>query len=342
MDYIGGAGTGLCTRNSAVGVKGSWGNAFAGNWDTPFKSQLNTFKGFFSGSNGLYGGVANLLYGGTGGLQNPTQTITGVVSSVAGVPTAQFSTAVSNTVQGYYRRQSNLVSYHSPSWNGFNVKGAYSTTNQATSQGGNNLNQRLWSFSADYANGPWFVGLGFERHSDFNPGNQTVAPPAASTTATYNGGDDDKWHIGGGYTFANQFKLSGLWTETTYEPRPNQELKVSGWAAFADWQIQGPHSVKAAYIKLDDTKGNSGVNVGAYKGSTLATCGISGTASCASSTGATQYILAYQYQFSKRTSVGFSYNALSNDANGTMSMGKAAATIGGDQRSYGMFTQHRF
>lgn len=337
MDYIGASGVGLCTRNSAVGVKGSWGNVFAGNWDTPVKIGLNTIKGFFSGSNALYGGSANILYGGTGAKTNPVQSVTGSQSTTGAT---QLSTSVSNSPQSYYRRHSNLVSYHSPSWSGFSFKAAYSTGNEHTGLGGTNLKPRLYSLNGDYANGPAFVSLGFERHVDYNPGNATYATTGVS--GTYNGGDDDKWTIGGGYTFANSFRLAGLYTETKYETQVGRELKVSGWAVYADWNIQGPHSVKAQYGKLNDIKGNSLVNVGSYKGSAQTNCGIAGNVSCASDTGATIYTLAYMYRLSKRTAVGFAYNHLSNDSNGAISMGKVAATIGGNQSTYGMFTQHRF
>jgi len=34
---LSGVGTALCMRNTAVGLKGNWGNFFVGNWDTPYK-----------------------------------------------------------------------------------------------------------------------------------------------------------------------------------------------------------------------------------------------------------------------------------------------------------------
>lgn len=329
MDTVTATGVGLCTRNSATGFKGSWGNAFVGNWDTPIKSTMNKNRGWFSGTNSLYGGSANLLFGGSGGVGNPVQVIGGS-STTAGTGSA-LATTMSSKADAFFRRQSQLLSYNSPSWNGFDIKAAYSAANQATGQGGNNLKQRLFSLAGAYENGPMFVNLSFERHMDYNPGNVTVGTAAGQ----YNGGDDDKWMIGGGYTFTNNFRLSGLYTETKYEPTSTTDLKVKGFGIYADWKVQGPHSLRAMYAKVNDTKGSATGNIGSYKAPIVA--GVANT-----DTGADMYTLAYAYDFSKRTSVGFSYNHLSNDRNANFSQGKTAATLGGNQAIYGLFTNIKF
>ena len=56
---------GMCTRNSALGFRGAFGNVFFGNWDTPSKLVQNGVRGWFSGTNALYGGAGTLLWGGS-------------------------------------------------------------------------------------------------------------------------------------------------------------------------------------------------------------------------------------------------------------------------------------
>ena len=95
MDWRGQATAALCSRNSALGLKGGFGNVFAGNWDTPFKRVTETVGG---NETGVYG-TANVLFGGS--------------ATVA-------SGAAS---QGLYkRRQNNLITYDSPNLSGFQLK----------------------------------------------------------------------------------------------------------------------------------------------------------------------------------------------------------------------------
>jgi len=46
---------GFCGRNSAIGLKGGWGNVFFGRWDTPFKRATIGMVG--AGDTGLLGGA---------------------------------------------------------------------------------------------------------------------------------------------------------------------------------------------------------------------------------------------------------------------------------------------
>ncbi|MNC96554.1 hypothetical protein D3C83_139590 [compost metagenome] len=50
----------------------------------------------------------------------------------------------------------------------------------------------------------------------------------------------------------------------------------------------------------------------------------------------------YEYAFSKRTAGLIGYNKISNDAGARFSLGKANASLGGDQTSMGIAVKHRF
>ena len=51
---------GFCSRNSAIGVKGSFGNAYAGNWDMPMKRTAGAAR--IVSDTGIWG-VGRMLYG---------------------------------------------------------------------------------------------------------------------------------------------------------------------------------------------------------------------------------------------------------------------------------------
>lgn len=304
---------GTCTRNSGLGIKGSFGNVFMGNWDMPQKSVVNMGKGWFSGTNTLYGGSVRLLDNGSAsGAGNPS----GITGSGNG---------------SFYRRQSNSIQYRSPSWNGFSFGAGYSATNEAvTLPEANPLKPRMYSLAAEYKSGPLEVGFAYEQHSDYNPASQAVV-------AAYIGGDDTQWTLAAAYTFANQLRLGARYSDSEFETvtagaAPGQTLDIKGWQIMADWRIQGPHSVKALYATVEGG-GNSTVSVGRAV-TPVVTGGLGESADV--------WTLAYTYDFSKRTNLSFAYNKMSNDQGTQYSLGKVQGTSGGNQKSIGIALYHRF
>jgi hypothetical protein len=313
FDMWGGASTeaGLCTRNSGLGFKGGFGNVFFGNWDAPQKLVYNQARGAFSGTNALYGGTATLLFGSS--------------ASGLGNGNAPNSTAGSNNANRFYRRQARSLSWHSPSWGGFNVKGMYSSGTEHTGLGTSPLNPRMFGLSGEYSGGPFYVGLGYELHQDWNPAtNATIGPLAGQ----YNGGDDTNISLVGVWTIANAFRLSGVYSKSEYETGVGSSLDVDGWALYLDWKISGPHSLRFQYGVVNDPEGT--VTVGSYR------------ANSALERGASVMGVNYEYAMSKRTAVLFGLNQMDNDPGANFSQGKSAATLGGKQQSVGMAIKHRF
>lgn len=283
---------GWCGRNSGMGFKGSFGNLFAGTWDTPHKLNYNTARGWFSGTN-VFGGTAVLLYSGS-------------------------QSNVGNAGASFYRRQSRSVNYHSPSWGGFEVKGSVSASNeQATIPEAADLSPRLYSVSGAYRGGPLYVGVSFERHQDFR--------------AVGGGGDDDGLTAVVVFTLANNLRLSAVVARNEYEniTAASDSLKQTGAAVYVDWQIAGPHSLKAAIGKAKDGKGTAGATIGNF--------------AVGSNTGAKVYGIDYAYDFSKRTQGYVGAARMKNDSNtGNFDQGIADATLGGKQTFIGMGLRHRF
>ena len=72
-DYRGASQDGWCSRNSAIGFKGGFGNVWVGNWDTPFKrvagaNRIVNETGSFGASFLLTGGATTVNGGATPGL----------------------------------------------------------------------------------------------------------------------------------------------------------------------------------------------------------------------------------------------------------------------------------
>ena len=328
FDITGTAGAGLCTRNSAIGLKGNFGNIYVGNWESANRPVYNAARGWFSGTDSLVGGFANVLL-------NTSSSNTNNVTA---------------TQASFVERMQRQIRYDSPSLGGFNLSASYTAANESTGlstaalQG---LTPRQFSLSGLYNNGPLFAGLAYSQHNDYNPGNIGVGSDAAvnvttgaitaavtSTVGTgaagsYNGGSDKNWMLVAGYTFGFGMRLSGLYTTTKYDVTNTTELKKSGWAVFVDHKLSGPHSIKAAYYQVGDSKGN-GAKVGASHPA-------AGTA-----TGAKGWNLGYMYTMSKRTEVGFMYSLIDNDTNAKYGKGIQGATNGQTQKVYGLHTRHKF
>ena len=92
------ATSGLCARNSAIGVKGSFGNVYAGNWDMPMKRTGGTAR--ITSDTGIWG-VGRMLYG-------DSSTFTNASSAANAASGIAFS-----------RRQNNSIFYDTPDFAGF-------------------------------------------------------------------------------------------------------------------------------------------------------------------------------------------------------------------------------
>lgn len=293
----------LCGRNSALGFKGSFGNVFAGTWDTPLKLVGGETRGWFGGTASLTGGFATVLLGGAG-------------------------SNTGNTGATFWERRARSISFHSANYGGFNVKALYSAANEATGLITATMQQtspRTLGLSAEYAQGPMYFGIGYEKHDDFNPAAATLGTGATQ----YMGRSDEAWLFAARYQLRD-VRLSGLYTKTEHEVSNTANLKKDGFALFADWKVSGPHSVKAQYFKGGDSKGTAGAAaVGSHP-------------AVGSSTGAKGWSLAYTHDLSKRTQVGFVYGLIDNDTNAAYGKGVSTATTGATQKVYGLNLRHRF
>lgn len=311
MDFRGQSTEGLCSRNSALGLKGGFGNVFVGNWDTPWK-RVQTYVG--GGETGVFG-TAQLLYG-------------------------QSTTTASGAASGgnFMRRQRNSINYDTPVWNGFQAMGAYTTTNTETSNtstaSGNK--PRIWSIAAKYDNGPINVNFAYERHNDI----VTSTTPVGAASARP--GDERGWALGGSYRFSNGLRLGGLYTRQTFERGTvgaPTEGRVRAWHIGMDWMFSGPHGVRAAYTRANDI---DGAGFGGIIGATNAPP-YRPANNLAGSTGASLWQIRYVHALSKRTEFTAGYVKLDNKANAAYNLyGLSSNRNGEDQSAFAIGFDHRF
>ena len=126
---------GFCGRNSAIGLKGAWGNIHYGRWDTPFKAtQLLSVDPF-------------------GDL---------TIASPSGITMRQLA---------FDNRANNVLQYWSPTFSGLMARLAATSNEQksdaaaapGTAAG---ANPRLYSGSLEWTSGPFYVSYAYEKHRD--------------------------------------------------------------------------------------------------------------------------------------------------------------------------------
>jgi predicted porin len=333
---------GLCSRNSAVGLRGAFGNIQFGKWDTPFKLMLNL--GTVGAEETGILGMSFLPFGGSGGSD---------ISGGLGNDSAQR--------QRWKRREANLIMYTSPNFNGFQVMGAFTSANAASTlptantNASQNQKPRLWDIAATYVNGPLRIGIGYERHEDMGA-HQEVTPCTVGTrnadgTIACTAGaialprlvglNDDAWGIAASYTFMGKLRVGFTYLDATYEMGAGLSMDKRTWTLGADWNVSGPHSIMAQYAYADDTKGNSTVSIGGNGGITAP---MVNATTPRTDTGGKAFSIGYQYAFSKRTSVKIAYVRVDNDTNTAVyRIGNTATVNAGDNNdSYGFLIRHRF
>jgi len=303
LDIVAAGASVMCGRTSYVGLKGSFGKIDWGNNDTPLKNMIALYDPFpISAPQG-----------------QGAQMFNGTASATAnGATPASFS-----------RRQNNLITYSMPTINGFDAAVAYTAANEATAATSATTIQkpRMYSAMVNYTNGPLLVGIGYERHIDFNPG----------ASATYLGGRDSSYQMGVSYTFMGSLKLSAIYVNMKYDniTAPGTDMSVSAYGAYANWAISGPHSLKLGY-------GNQGSTKGTY--SAAAVVGVLNGNGGAGQTGAQKLHMEYSYALSKRTEFSLGYARVMNDRNSNITVGTGSNTpnYGETQSWFGMRWNHKF
>ena len=279
------------SRNSAVGVQGNWGNAFIGQWTTPW-ADLDALWSI--GTVGGWGPVTSLI-----GRRETTGTAPNINCANVGHGVAASCDAVeagSGVGHAFWRRTSQAVFYQSPVFAGVQLKLAYQT-NEGKSNGANGSivsNPQLWSTSVQWAGmgGRLRVGAAFDSHKDFSTIGQTDTGVA----------------IKGGWNFG--FADVGL----AYEKMTYALSTAAGGAQGATYSGNDCEATQYG-IAVAVPVGQGAIRGSLAKAKDLEGTGctvVVGSPAGAGFGGATTWNIGYDYRFSKRTTLGVGYATIDN------------------------------
>ena len=326
----------FCGRNSAIGVKGSFGNAFVGNWDTPMKSQAGLSR--ILSDTGLWG-TAGLLFGNSSSYGDNSPS----------------SSGTSTNALSFSRRQGNSINYQSPVFSGFQMGAQVSTPQNSISATSNasGAKARLWSLGATYTNGPLVLHGAYENHSNFQVGAGTYASQTALTSPSQGyAGTDNAFTLGAAYQFG-PIKAGVLYVQRKYDTGNNiatcgtiatnagvnnSDTKITSWNLAGQWDISGPHALRGGYTRAGDTKGSCGA--GATTPTGFGNITLNGGAG---QTGANLWQVQYVYNASKRTEMTAGYVRMNNDTNANYALGGAATpSAGTSQNAFAVSIKNTF
>ena len=302
------------SRNSGIGLIGSWGQILLGQWDSPYK--FSTLRLDPTGDVGIAGYSG--IIGGTGAI-------------TAGQGGQNFAERAS-----FERRVANVVQYWSPTWRGLTARLAYGAgdTNIGSTSNGvseaSNLRPALYSGTVIFESGPWYATVAGERHKDFESLNTLLGAAQSS-------GKDDGLKAGLQYSFNSTWSLGGIVERLKYQSDNinglgSLERKVTNWYLVGKYTV-GPHSVALSYGQKGEEK--------------LSGAGFSDLPDSK----ARQIAARYGYSLSKRTQLYGIATRISNDANAFQTFGNSPITPtlvfrdparGADPTGFGVGMIHTF
>ena len=319
----------LGTRNTAVGIKGAFGNFFMGKWDVHYNSA---------------GGVDSMGLADGHGLMTSSLSI---LHTNGAVGTATNASAAN----GFGGRLNNVMSYTSPNFSGFAIDVKHSTSGMATGTQSENTSpnmaakEKTWAFNPTYNNGPITAFYSWAKAT--NHGAVVQANVAGNS-----GSDITGQRLGGAYTLPMGLKIGLIWDKNKFRTADgtatllglgvtaanggggnvgvHNSRERTAWAVPVQY-VTGAHKVNFTYAVARNLK----TDVGTVDDS-----------------GAKMYVIGYEYSLSKRTSVAASWLSINNGRNaaydgwhpsssvaGTSGLGMSA---GADPRVLQMNLRHAF
>ncbi len=305
----------LAIDNASGAALGNRNSAvgLSGNWGTVLMGhwdahyQAQLEGGVDFGSSGALAHSANSM--------NLTSTVS--VAALAGA--VGFSAGAGNAVIG--GRLSNVVAYITPDFSGFSARLAYSTGSENTTNGAVKDHGR--NLFVKYANGPinafWSNLYASENSFVGATGGNAFATTGLAGLKV----NADK--LGFAYTLPMGLKLGIVYDNTKISLAAGLAAKRTAWSLPISYTT-GAHGVYFAYAKAGD---------------------YSNAAGSVANTGAKNVILGYTYALSKRTGLGVSYSAISNDSAAnydfwTRGVGMNATSAGADPKSFAVGINHSF
>jgi len=293
------------TRNTAIGLRGNFGNVYLGTWETPWAS---TFRLWDVGTIGGWGPTTSIIGRRETTASAPSSNCQGIFQGGTNLTSSALgSTSLCYHAEGSFaaplgyplwRRYGSAAFYDSPVFSGFQFKIGYqpnetkSTITGSTDNAGAAFlgttsktlvaeNPSSWSASLTW------TGMGGKARA-------FLATMQAKDWTTI-GQSDGGFTVGGGYDFGvvNLGATYETYKYKTISAAAGDGTKAVQWALGVAIPL-GSGKIGASYAVADELE-------------------VGGAA--AAGTGAKMYNLGYEWALSKRTAVGFGYAKIDNDAN---------------------------
>lgn len=316
--------SGICNRNSRIGVKGDWGTLWYGNWDTPFKAAIYGTK-----VDDPF--MATDVYGYAGIMGSPG----------FNYKSSAYAQASDTTTIGFDIRANNSVGYWSPKWNGLGVKLQWVANHFMNATGSKSptlvsgvVNYDSQTFGSGDLKAAFSVLGSYERHDDgfslagINPVATVAAPGAFGATAANNTGTatsatssvDTAWRVGAGVQLdwsAGATTVSALFEQLDLQQGEAAAGAITEYKRSA-WQLALKHRIAEHELRLRYSQADKGdVTLNGGGGSTTGY-------------GATMLAVGYAYFFAPTFQVYAYYAQITNDDQGqyTFNTGGAPAVAG--------------
>lgn len=286
------AGANGSTRNTAIGLRGNFGNVYLGTWETPWSS---TFRLWDVGTIGGWGPTTSIIgrreQTGSGPSRNCASLAAGanvITGSLAGTSAVCYH-AEASTGPGYplWRRYGSAAFYDSPVFSGFQFKIGYQPNETKTSFAGDTNVGTTTKTIVQEDPSSWSASLTWTGMGGKARGFLATMQAKDWTSV---GQSDSGFTLGGGYDFG-VVNIGGTYETYKYKI-PGADNEVVQWALGIAIPL-GSGKIGASYANADEVK-------------------VGGTA--ASGTGAKMYNIGYEWALSKRTAVGFGYAKIDNDS----------------------------
>lgn len=323
-------GGGLATRNTNLGLSGSWGTVFGGQWDTPYKVLSGAVDPMYFTGIAYTGAIIGTPGFGVGPVTSGNVTVSADGKTLANPVNASFE-----------RRQGNSLQYWTPAFNGLSARAMYSFNEGRTSNSSSltRINPAIWGLNVAYEKGPLYLAYGHELHKDYF-GLGAIAPAAQAVTVAAVAGSPAASSRDTGNKFVARYgfgnTLLGLIYERLEYKQDNSSAPITNFRSYdrdayaltATHQV-GPGTVRALYGR-------------ARSGS----CDLVGGGACSTSgLGAKQYTLGYSYGLSKRTDLYGFYTRVANESGATYQFANAAgigAAAGAASSGFALGMRHTF
>lgn len=320
----------IASRNTGVGLKGSWGTAFVGQWDTPYKV--------------ISGAVDPMYFTGityTGALIGTPGFGVGPVTIAAPATSADGKSFANVANASFERRQGNSIQYWSPEVARTTVRLAWSVNENKSggADGVTRVNPYIVSASIDHHLGPFYAAWSHEAHVDYFgldalvPGTQATLLAFTTPASASSRDDGDKVvlrYLSGGTQV-------GLMAERL-------RYRKSASPAVPTWFSRYERSAYA--VTLVQKVGASGSIRGLYGVARDGRCERNDGLACdTSGLGAHQLSIGYSNSLSKRTDLYAFYTRVANDERGSYQFANGAglgAAPGSVSVGYALGMRHTF